>query len=64
MKINIKKLPILLFSFIVVSCNNGQEKNTKTVNNTELKPKADKCIYSFSDSTIKLFWKDIRQQIS
>ena len=41
MKINIKKLPILLFSFIVVSCNTGQEKNIKTVNNTELSKGSD-----------------------
>ena len=56
MKINIKKLPVILCSFIVISCNTGQEKNIKTDDNIELKPKADKCIYSFSDSTIKLFW--------
>jgi len=56
MKINIKKLPILLCFFIVISCNIGQEKNIKTDDNKELKPKADKCIYSFSDSTINLFW--------
>ena len=56
MKINIKKLPILLCFFIVISCNTGQEKNIKTDDNKELKPKADKCIYSFSDSTINLFW--------
>ena len=30
MKINIKTLPILLCSFIVISCNTGQEKNIKT----------------------------------
>ena len=56
MKINIKKLPILLCSFILISCNSGQEKNIKTDDKIELEPNADKCIYSFSDSTIKLFW--------
>ena len=56
MKINIKTLPILLSSFIVISCNTGQEKNIKSDSNKELKSNADKCIYSFSDSTIKLFW--------
>jgi hypothetical protein len=56
MKINIKKLPILLCSFIVISCNTGQEKNIKTDDNKELEAKANECIYSFSDSTIKLFW--------
>ena len=56
MKINIKKLPVILCSFIVISCNTGQDKNIKTDDIKELKPKADKCIYSFSDSTIKLFW--------
>ena len=56
MKINIKKLPILLCSFIVISCNTGQEKNIKVDDNKELEAKANECIYSFSDSTIKLFW--------
>jgi len=56
MKINIKKLPILLCSFIVLSCNTGQEKNIKVDDNKELEAKANECIYSFSDSTIKLFW--------
>ena len=56
MKINIKKLPILLCSFIVISCNTGQEKSIKVDDKKELDAKADTCIYSFSDSTIKLFW--------
>ena len=56
MKINIKKLPILLCSFILISCNSEQEKNIKTDDKIEFEPNADKCIYSFSDSTIKLFW--------
>lgn len=56
MKINIKKLPILLCSFIVLSCNTSQEKNIKVDDNKELEAKANECIYSFSDSTIKLFW--------
>ena len=56
MKINIKKLPVILCSFIVISCNTGQEKNIKTDDKKGLETKADECIYSFSDSTIKLFW--------
>ena len=56
MKINIKTLPILLSSFIVISCNTGQEKNIKTDDKKGLETKADECVYSFSDSTIKLFW--------
>ena len=56
MKINIKKLPLLLSSVIIISCNTGQEKNVKVDDKKELEAKADECIYSFSDSTIKLFW--------
>ena len=56
MKINIKKLPILLCSFVLISCNTSQEKNIKVDDKKELEAKVDECIYSFSDSTIKLFW--------
>ena len=56
MKINITKLPFLLCSIVIMSCNTGQEKNIKVDDKKELEAKADKCLYSFSDSTIKLFW--------
>ena len=56
MKINIKKLPILLCSFVLISCNTSQEENIKVDDKKELEAKVDECIYSFSDSTIKLFW--------
>ena len=39
-----------------MSCNTGQEKNIKVDDKKELEAKSDKCLYSFSDSTIKLFW--------
>ena len=56
MKINIKKLPFLFFTFFIMSCNTGQEKKIKVDDKKELEAKADECVYSFSDSTIKLFW--------
>lgn len=56
MKINITKLLFLLCSIVIMSCNTGQEKNIKVDDKKELEAKADKCLYSFSDSTIKLFW--------
>lgn len=56
MKIDIKKLSFLLCSFFIISCNTGQEKNIKVDDKKELEAKPDNCVYSFSDSTIKLFW--------
>jgi|SaaInlStandDraft_1057018.scaffolds.fasta_scaffold104231_2 hypothetical protein len=56
MKIDIKKLPFLLCYFFIMSCNTGQEKNIKVDDKKGLEAQPDNCIYSFSDSTIKLFW--------
>ena len=56
MKIQIKIIPYLLSLSFLLSCNTAQEQNIKVEEKKNETVKPDTCIYSFSDSTIKLFW--------
>jgi len=56
MKIQIKIIPHLLSLSFLLSCNTAQEQNIKVEEKKNETVKPDTCIYSFSDSTIKLFW--------
>ena len=56
MKIKTKIIPYLLSLSFLLSCNTVQEQNIKVEEKKNETVKPDTCIYSFSDSTIKLFW--------
>ena len=56
MKIKTKIIPYLLSLSFLLSCNTAQEQTIKVEEKKNETVKSDTCIYSFSDSTIKLFW--------
>ena len=56
MKIKTKIIPYLLSLSFLLSCNTAQEQTLKVEDKKNETVKSDTCIYSFSDSTIKLFW--------